>query len=133
MSWRTCGKRSSASLDVADTITVSGQKRLKSWTFIRRIRPRQGKETGSSVSHYILPVGAYAAAYAELQQTGFRLHWQSTQPTKERERSRRSKTKFTCIQCGQNAWAKPDAMLACCACSDGAVRMLAEQAETSAS
>ncbi len=76
-----------------------------------------GKETGSSVSHYILPAGLYAAAYAKLQQTGFKLRWQSARPTKERERSLRSKTKFTCADCGQNAWAKPDAKLGCYACA----------------
>ena len=26
---------------------------------------------------------------------------------------RASKTKFTCPECGQNAWAKPDALLLC--------------------
>jgi hypothetical protein len=82
-----------------------------------------GKETGSSVSHYILPAGPYAAAYTALEQTGFKLQWQSTRPTKDRERSLRSKTKFTCARCGQNAWAKPTAALGCCACGPGAVRM----------
>lgn len=70
------------------------------------------------MSHYILPAGRYAAAYAQFQKTGFKLHWQSTQPTKERERSKRSKTKFTCARCGQNAWAKPDAKLGCLACGE---------------
>ena len=83
-----------------------------------------GKETGSSVSHYILPAGPYAAAYAKLAETGFKLHWQSTPPTKERERSKESKTKFTCARCGQNAWAKPDARLGCLAC-DGVEPMFA--------
>lgn len=27
-----------------------------------------------------------------------------------------SKTKFTCQECGQNAWAKPDALLICGNC-----------------
>ena len=77
-----------------------------------------GKETGHRVSHYILPAGPYAAAYAKLETAGFELHWQSAQPTKEGERSRRSKTKFTCPECGQNAWARPDAMLGCYACGE---------------
>ena len=29
-----------------------------------------------------------------------------------------SKTKFTCPDCGQNAWAKPDALLICGECFD---------------
>ena len=69
------------------------------------------------MSHYILPAGRFAAAYAKLQKTGFKLHWQSTEPTKERERSKKSKTKFTCPRCGLNAWAKPDATLDCHACA----------------
>ena len=77
-----------------------------------------GKETGSRMSHYILPAGRYAAAYRLLQETGFQLRWQSAQPSKEGERSKRSKTKFTCLECGQNAWAKPDAMLGCYACGE---------------
>jgi hypothetical protein len=77
-----------------------------------------GKETGSRVSHYILPAGLYATAFVKLQETGFKLHWQSSQPSKEGERSNRSKTKFTCPACGQNAWAKPDAMLGCYACGE---------------
>jgi len=35
-------------------------------------------------------------------------------PTDEQ---RESKTSFTCPQCGQNAWAKPDAMLICGVCA----------------
>jgi predicted RNA-binding Zn-ribbon protein involved in translation (DUF1610 family) len=34
-----------------------------------------------------------------------------------------SKIKFTCPECGQNAWAKPDALLLCGACyEDGEFR-----------
>src|SRR3984893_15246221 len=36
-----------------------------------------GKETGQSVTHYIVAGGAYARAYAKLQAKGFRLDWQS--------------------------------------------------------
>ncbi len=78
-----------------------------------------GKETGQSVSHYILPGGAYAKAYANLAATGFQLRWQS-QPDhgEERKKKRASKTKFTCPDCNQNAWARPDALLLCGACYD---------------
>ena len=44
-----------------------------------------------------------------------------------------SKTKFTCPDCAQNAWAKPGALLICGACyedGDGDIRlMLAEPNE----
>ena len=36
-----------------------------------------GKETGQSVTHFIIPEGRYAKAYAKLAATGFQLHWQS--------------------------------------------------------
>jgi predicted SprT family Zn-dependent metalloprotease len=36
-----------------------------------------GKETGQSVTHYIIPGGAYAQAFARLAATRFRLNWQS--------------------------------------------------------
>ena len=78
-----------------------------------------GKETGQKVSHYILPGGAYARAYAKLQATGFLLRWQSAPESQQaRAKKKASKTKFTCPDCGQNAWAKPDALLICGDCYD---------------
>jgi predicted SprT family Zn-dependent metalloprotease len=93
-----------------------------------------GKETGQSVTHYIIPGGRYAKAYAKLKATGFKLHWESAAPEgklgKQRKAKKASKTKFTCTECGQNAWAKPDAALICGGCyEDGegdSVIMLAE-------
>ena len=89
-----------------------------------------GKETGQSVTHYIIPEGPYARAYAKLAATGFQLHWQSAPEGQQAKAKKASKTKFTCPECGQNAWAKPDALLGCGACyEDGEgefVLMLAE-------
>jgi hypothetical protein len=73
-----------------------------------------GMETGQSVSHYIIPGGRYSQAYAKLAARGFQLHWQSL-PVKAKKSS---KMKFTCPDCGQNAWAKPDALLICGVCYD---------------
>jgi ribosomal protein S27AE len=72
-----------------------------------------GMETGQSMSHYIILGGRYAQAYAELAERGIRLHWQSSEQAKAKKTS---KTKFTCPDCGQNAWAKPDARLICGVC-----------------
>ena len=36
-----------------------------------------GMETGQSMTHYILPEGRYARAYAQLASSGYQLHWQS--------------------------------------------------------
>jgi ribosomal protein S27AE len=73
-----------------------------------------GMETGQSMTHYILPEGRYAKAYAKLAATGFKLHWQSIPAVGRAKKS--SKTKFTCPDCGQNAWAKPGARLICGEC-----------------
>ncbi len=75
-----------------------------------------GKETGQSVTHYIIPEGHYAKAYAQLSASGFQLHWQSVPAVPSAKKS--SKMKFTCPDCGQNAWAKPDALLICGECYD---------------
>ena len=77
-----------------------------------------GMETGQSVSHYIIPDGRYAKAYAKLAAQGFALHWQSIPASKQGRAKKASKTKFTCPECGQNAWAKPDALLICGECYD---------------
>ena len=75
-----------------------------------------GKETGEKVTHYIIPGGPYAKAYAKLETKGFQLHWQSAPAGKEAKAKKASKTKFTCPECGQNAWGKPDTLLICGVC-----------------
>ena len=76
-----------------------------------------GKETGQSMTHYILPDGAYARAYRKLAATGWQLNWQSSQgDVVERKKKQASKTKYTCPACGVNAWAKPDTLLICGEC-----------------
>jgi predicted SprT family Zn-dependent metalloprotease len=92
-----------------------------------------GKETGQSVTHYIIGGGPYAKAYAKLKARAFQLRWQSVPAGKEAKAKKASKTKFTCPDCAQNAWAKADALLICGACyedGDGDIRlMLAEPNE----
>jgi hypothetical protein len=73
-----------------------------------------GMVTGQSITHYILPEGRYARAYAQLASSGFQLHWQSLPAVGGKKKS--SKSKFTCPECGQNAWAKPGARLICGEC-----------------
>ena len=50
-----------------------------------------GKETGQRVSHYIVPDGPYAQAYARLEATGFLLHWQSKPDSSAARRKRRAR------------------------------------------
>jgi hypothetical protein len=75
-----------------------------------------GKETGQSMSDYIIPGGRFDVAYAKLAKTGLKLNWQSRQAGKDARAKAASKTKYTCPDCGLNAWAKPAAMLICGEC-----------------
>jgi len=71
-----------------------------------------GKMTGQSMSHYIIPGGAYARAYAALvKQSGFQLHWESDR--EETRQSSRDKTAFICPVCLDKAWGKPSLALDC--------------------
>ena len=92
-----------------------------------------GKETGQRVTHYIVAGGPYATAYAKLKATGLQLHWQSRPAGAQAKAKKASKTKFTCPDCTQHAWAKPDALLLCGSCYDDGegdiVLMLAEPEE----
>ena len=87
-----------------------------------------GKETGQSVTHYIIPGGSYERAYAKLAVTGFQLNWQSQPFGIERKKKAASKTKYTCDTCGANAWAKPNTSLICGHCyddpDDGEIRVM---------
>ncbi len=75
-----------------------------------------GKETGQSVTHFIIEGGAFEQAFAKLEATGFRLNWQSQPFSTERAKKAASKTKYTCPDCGTNAWAKPSTVLICGDC-----------------
>ena len=78
-----------------------------------------GKTTGQSVTHYIMAGEAFDRAAEALLATGFQLRWQSYACDAEAaQRKAKSKTKFTCPGCGQNAWAKPDASLMCGDCEE---------------
>jgi predicted SprT family Zn-dependent metalloprotease len=91
-----------------------------------------GKETGQSVTHYIIPQGAYDRAFTKLEAKGFKLHWQSSPAGAQAKAKKASKTKYTCPDCGQNAWAKPEAQLVCGACYEDSEEiqvMVAEEME----
>jgi hypothetical protein len=83
-----------------------------------------GKETGQSVTHYIIPDGAFAQAFAKLAATGWKLNLQSAHRPGE-QRGPNSKVKFTCTSCGQNAWGKPDLAILCEPCR---IKMLSADA-----
>jgi hypothetical protein len=83
-----------------------------------------GAATGDHMSHYILPEGRFIISCSGFLQR-YRLTWESAiqrkeesgpEPDEEGE-STQTRAKFTCPNCGLNAWAKPDARLVCHDCS----------------
>jgi predicted SprT family Zn-dependent metalloprotease len=73
-----------------------------------------GKKTGSQMTHYIVTGGPFQIAAQELLATGWRLSWQS--PSGLRKAVPKSKIKYSCPECRQNCWAKPEAHLICGDC-----------------
>jgi hypothetical protein len=67
-----------------------------------------GRRTGDHMTHYVVRGGRFQRAWAALYRTGFRLHWQtdvSARPGRAGGRGKDpSKRKFTCPNCGINAW-----------------------------
>jgi hypothetical protein len=74
-----------------------------------------GKETGQSVTHYIIAEGPFAKSFTKLAKTGWCLNLQSAHRPGPNGGAA-SKTKFTCKSCGQNAWGKPDLAIICKPC-----------------
>jgi SprT-like family len=81
-----------------------------------------GKETGQKVSHYIEKGGRFERACTAYLATGAAFLYQDRagdeEAAKARKKKAASKTKFTCPQCCQNAWAKPEAHLICGDCQE---------------
>jgi predicted SprT family Zn-dependent metalloprotease len=82
----------------------------------------EGTETGQKVHHAIDPAGRFAQAATEFLRGATTLLYQDRQRSAEAERTRKakaaSKTKYTCPECGLNAWAKPEAHLLCGDCEE---------------
>jgi predicted SprT family Zn-dependent metalloprotease len=78
-----------------------------------------GKETGQKVSHMIDPQGPFAKAVATLlrDHPAILYHDRSKEHEETRRKKAASKTKYTCPECGLNAWAKPSISLICGACN----------------
>ena len=86
-----------------------------------------GKETGQKVSHYIETGGPFDRACAELEKSGFAVRYVELWGDEEtRKKKAASKTKYTCPDCGLNAWGKPEIHLVCGDCDE---RMTADEPE----
>jgi hypothetical protein len=77
-------------------------------------------QTGTRVSHGIVPGGPFDLSCETLVSTGVSVNWRTGDVSQEARalarKKRASKTKFTCPECGLNAWAKPDAAIGCWDC-----------------
>jgi hypothetical protein len=78
-----------------------------------------GKEVGQKVSHYIEAGGRSDQSCAALMRKGFQLpyvgRWtEGGEKTKKKKVG--SKTRYTCPNCGLNAWAKPGVLNGCIEC-----------------
>ena len=77
-----------------------------------------GSKTGQNMSHYIIEGGAFDIACKKfLKNSG--LEWESVVYATTAGQSKKTRWKFTCPECQQNAWAKEEASLGCgdCKCS----------------
>jgi len=92
---------------------------------------KTGARTGRSCTHYIIEGGIFEKAASKLIQGGFGVTWMqpgaeiksaaggvvtgagAVPVTAARTAKRASKTKFSCGNCGANAWAKSSAKLLC--------------------
>jgi len=74
-----------------------------------------GKRTGQRMTHYIIEAGPFQVEVEKLIKSGFKLTWQC-KSTEAKQKQPKSKIKYSCPECGQNAWAKPDAKLMCGQC-----------------
>lgn len=75
-----------------------------------------GKQTGQQMTHYVAPGGLFEREIQALLDSGFALRWQSGGRASRGKGSAKNKIKYTCPDCGQNAWAKPGARLICGDC-----------------
>jgi len=73
-----------------------------------------GTRTGQSMNHYIIEGGRYDQSTEKLINNGFKINWQIFMV--EREKKSKSKVKYSCPVCNQNAWAKPGSKLLCGVC-----------------
>jgi len=76
-----------------------------------------GKIVGQRMTHYIVPDGPFAKACARILATAPPALYADRAEEPAAAKKRASKTKYTCPGCGLNAWAKPDAPLACAECT----------------
>jgi len=75
-----------------------------------------GNRVGQRMSHYIESGGQFQRAAEKLIASGFALSWADSVGPKAKVRKNSGRVKYSCEDCGLNAWAKPNAQLMCGDC-----------------
>ena len=76
-----------------------------------------GRQTGQRMTHAIASGDAFERACDDLLRDGFELPYvENGGEAMVPRRQAQSKARFSCVGCGQNAWAKPSSVLMCGAC-----------------
>jgi ribosomal protein S27AE len=76
---------------------------------------QDGKRTGQKMTHYVIQGGAFNQAADKLISDGFKIDWTSFEAPRNSDK-KKNKIKYTCPDCGLNAWAKPEAKIICGEC-----------------
>jgi hypothetical protein len=85
-----------------------------------------GKTVGAKMSHYIIRGGAFAKAFKQLADTGFKFELESkAYAAKERKPS--SKNDFVCRHGHQKCWGKDSLALSCNTCLDQVIEKLPDE------
>jgi hypothetical protein len=80
----------------------------------------KGKRVGQNVTHQIVDGGPFQVSAQRLLEAGWVMPYLQTwteEGKKASAKKRASKTKFTCPDCGANAWGKPDLVIFCGPCN----------------
>ena len=94
-----------------------------------------GREIGDSVTHYIVAGGPFDRASQKLLSGDYKLTWQNHAPSSDNLRrvhvgsdvpgtTTGNRWKYTCLECGVNAWGKPNIKLVCGACGVPLIALL---------
>ena len=77
-----------------------------------------GKTTGQKMTHYIIDGGKFEVHCGAFLADGKKLTMESTQVSKIAKERKKTRWKFTCPKCQQNAWGKKHAKLMCGKCEE---------------
>jgi len=78
-----------------------------------------GKTTGQGMTHYIKKGGKFDTCTGELLKSGWHLNYsRESDPEAVAKKKRETKTKYSCPECGVNAWGKLGINLVCGDCKE---------------